>query len=321
LRTNAVIGVLVVLASDASANERGPRPPVQLDLDDCIDGERDAIQRAVRIELGDDAPAIDDASAVLVRVECAANGIDGGIVITVRQPGNPRRYRYALDWHAQPTDARPRLLGLAIAEAVDASRIELTAVPERAASEPTVGPVARAPVARSSWTLSVLGGQRSFATDHGLGLLGLGLMPSRRLSHRLRLALDVTVETTTVVVPSGVLRAASLSSAPQISYELLGRPGGGLHAEIGAGVRIGVVRMVGESIPGAALVAGRLVRPWFGPAATALVGFDLTPSVSLDASVELGAVTSGATARDLGQPVAVVGGPWTSLRVAATIAL
>lgn len=294
---------------------------MQLGLDECIDGERDAIQRAVRIELGDDAPATDDAHAVLVRVECAANGVDGGVVIEVRQPGNPRRYRYALDWHAQPMDARPRLLGLAIAEAVDASRIELTAVPERAAPEPTVGPVARVPVARSSWTLSVLGSQRSFATDHGLGLLGLGLMPGRRLSRRWRLALEVTAETTTVVVRSGVVRAASLSSAPQISYELMGRPDGGLHAELGVGMRVGVVRMVGESIPGAELVAGRLVRAWFGPAATAAVGFDLTPSASLDASVELGAAISGATARDLGQPVAVVGGPWTSLRLAATIAL
>lgn len=86
-------------------------------------------------------------------------------------------------------------------------------------------------------------------------------------------------------------------------------------------MRVGVVRMAGESIPGAELVAGRLVRAWFGPAATAEVGFALTPSASLDASVELGVVSSGAKARDLGQPVAVVGGPWTSLRVGVTIAL
>jgi hypothetical protein len=316
----AVVGTLALLAPGARADERRARPPVRLELGDCIDRERDAVQRAVRIELGDDAQAADDARSVLVRVDCAADGIESGVVIEVRPPGNPRRYRYALDWRAQPPDARPRLLGLAVAEAVDASRIELTAVPERAPPGPFASPgAAPAPVASSRWTVSVLCGERSFATDGGLGLVGLGLMTGYRLSRHLRLAVDATAETATVIARSGLIRASSLSAAPRLAYRL--ELAGGLHAEIGASARIGVARMVGESIPGAQLDGGRLVRAWLGPAATAAVGLDLTSSLSLDASAELGAVLSRVTARDLGQPAAVIGGRWTALHVVATIAL
>jgi hypothetical protein len=55
--------------------------------------------------------------------------------------------------------------------------------------------------------------------------------------------------------------------------------------------------------------------------ATAALGAELTPALSLSASLELGVVASGATARDLGDPVATVGGAWTSLGLTAALAL
>jgi hypothetical protein len=51
------------------------------------------------------------------------------------------------------------------------------------------------------------------------------------------------------------------------------------------------------------------------------VGLDLTPRVSLRAGIELGVVASGATARDLGEPVAAIAGAWTSLGLATVIEL
>jgi hypothetical protein len=43
--------------------------------------------------------------------------------------------------------------------------------------------------------------------------------------------------------------------------------------------------------------------------------------VSLRAGVELGVVATGATARDLGEPVAAIGGAWSSLAVGAVLEL
>lgn len=79
--------------------------------------------------------------------------------------------------------------------------------------------------------------------------------------------------------------------------------------------------MRGEALPGSQLAGATQLRPWLGPVADVAVGFDLTPGLSLRAGFELGAVAAGATARDLGEPVAALGGAWTSFGLAAAVAL
>jgi hypothetical protein len=301
-----------------------PRPPVRLELAACLADAHDAIERAVQVEVGE-PPDASDASAIAVAVECVAGGIDAGVVVEVRPPGNPRRYRYALDWRAQPPDARPRLIGLAVAEAVDASRIELIAVPE-----PPIGPgpgpgpgagrgldTTIAPPAASDWRIAAIGVRRAFSAEAGVDFLGVGLMPSRRLSPRLAISADLIAETATVITASGAVRVFSVSSAPRIAVRI----GGRLHGELGAAARIGVVRMRGEALPGSRLGGASQVRPWFGPAADIAVGIDLVPRLSLRASAELGVVAIGATARDFGVPVATLSGTWTSLGLAAAVEL
>jgi hypothetical protein len=125
------------------------------------------------------------------------------------------------------------------------------------------------------------------------------------------------VEATTALTPSGAVAVRSLSSAPRVVY----RAGGRLHAELGVGARIGIVSMRGEALPGARLVGAHLVRPWFGPAASVAIGAQLAPGLALTAGFELGVVASGATARDLGEPVAALAGTWSSFGLAAAIAL
>jgi len=290
---------------------------VRLDLAACLADDRDAILRAVRVELGD-VLAADDAGAVAVGVDCAATGIEAGVVIEVRPPDSSRRYRYALDWRTQPLDARPRLVGLAVAEAVDASRIELTAVPEpQPAPLPPAGAAPGRARAASDWTVALVGDRRVFSGQGGVDLLGAGLAPALRLSSHLRLAIDVLAEGATVLTASGAVSVLSISSAPRVALHA----GGRLHGELGVGARIGVVRMHGEALPGSRLVGQSVVRPWLGPMATAALGAELTPALSLSASLELGVVASGATARDLGDPVATVGGAWTSLGLTAALAL
>jgi hypothetical protein len=253
---------------------------------------------------------------VSVRVECAADGLDAGVVLEVRPPDSPRRYRYALDWRAQPPDARPRLIGLAVAEAVDASRIELTAVPEPSPPDRPIE-TARRGAGPSDWQVALAGVRRAFSGHSGVDLLGVGLVPVRRLSAHLAVSADLAAEAATVLSSSGTVAVLSVSSAPRIVVRTAGR----LRGELGVGARVGVVRMHGEALPGGPLTGGSLVRLWLGPAVDLAVGLDLTPRVSLRAGVELGVVATGATARDLGQPIAAIAGVWSSLGIAAVIEL
>lgn len=310
-----------MLGGRAQADERDrPRPPVRLELGACLERDREAIQHAVRIEVGDDASVPGDVPAVAVRVECAAEGLDAGVVLDVRSPGSPRRYRYALDWRAQPLDTRPRLIGLAVAEAVDASRIELTAVPEPSPPPAPVVSAAGAPAiprVASGWTVALTGNQRAFSARAGVDLLGIGVVPSRRLSAHLRLAADLLIEGATVLTFAGAVSVRSVSTAPRIIYHA----GGRLHGELGLGARVGIVRMRAEPLTSSQLVGEGFVRVWLGPAATVAVGAELAPGLTVSAGLELGLVGAGATARDLGDPVATVGGVWTSLGLAAAIVL
>jgi hypothetical protein len=142
-------------------------------------------------------------------------------------------------------------------------------------------------------------------------------MPTRRLSAHLRLATDVVVESATILTRSGAVAVLSMSSAPRIVY----RAGGRLHGELGIGGRLGVVRMHGEALPQSQFAGASSLRAWLGPAAVVGAGLELAPGVAVSAHFELGVVASGATARDQGEPVATLGGAWTSFGLAATIAL
>jgi hypothetical protein len=108
-----------------------------------------------------------------------------------------------------------------------------------------------------------------------------------------------------------------VSSAPRIAVRTAGR----LHGELGAGVRVGIVRMRGQALPGTQFAGATQVRPWLGPAVDLAVGFEITRRMLLRAGAELGVVATGATARDLGEPVATISGVWASLGVAAVIEL
>jgi hypothetical protein len=305
-RRAVCVAIVAATASRASADER---PAVHLELGACLDGEREPLERAVRLELGKPA---DDATTVDVAVDCAVGGVDAGLVIEVRSPRTARRYRYALDWHAQPIDARPRLAGLAVVEAVDASQIELTAIAEPA---PVAPPALR--VEASPWAVAVGPTRRAFAGGAGVALVGGGVGASRAVSSHVRVAIDLVVEGDTVVVASGAIAVQSMSSSPRLVY----RVGDRVHAELGVGARVGAVMMRGEPLAGGALEGRTFARPWAGPAASLGAGISLTRALALDATVELG-TAMGATARDLsGQPAAMADGRWTAFGMALNVSL
>ncbi|HEV7558595.1 MAG TPA: hypothetical protein VGO00_24160, partial [Kofleriaceae bacterium] len=206
----AALGIAVASDVRADPDTIRARPPVDLVLADCLDDVRGAFEQAARVELGDRSPGADQ---VAVRVDCASDGIDAGVVIEVRPTGGTRRYRYALDWHSQPLDLRPRLVGLAIAEAVDASQIELTAVAEPAPAVERVAAAAPVPVVRlSGWTIGLVGSWRSFGDHAGVAMFGGGLAVSRVMLPRLRVAIDAIAESQTRLVSSGAIDVMSVSS-------------------------------------------------------------------------------------------------------------
>ena len=314
MRTPMVIAAVAALAvhgSQAWAGVPGARPGVRIDLGACFDDDRDAMRRALGSELGDDAPA-DDPSTVDVLIDCMAGGRDTGVIVEVHWPGRLRSYVYALDWHVQPVSARPRLIALAIAAALDASWIGLAAIPPPAERDQGADPVP-AP----TWALALIGSQRSFVTNAGVTLGGGGVMPSRRLSAHVLVAMDLIAEGANLALPSGAVDVFSVSSSPRVAI----RVGDRLHAAFGFGARLGMVRLRGSGLGQDEASPDQPYRFWLGPTATTALGFDLTPGVSLDAGFEIGVVEYGTAVHDMGVPAVVLGGSWTSFGLSAAIAL
>ena len=313
----AALGIAITSDVRADPDTVRVRPPVDLILAACLDDVSDAFEQAARVELGDRTLGADQ---VAVRVDCAKDGIDTGVVIEVRPTGSARRYRYALDWRAQPVDLRPRLVGLAIAEAVDASQIELTAVAEPAPAVERVAVAVPAPIERlSGWKIGLVGSWRSFGDRAGVTMSGGGLVVSRAMLPRLRVAIDAIAETQTLLVESGAIDVLSVSSSPRAIYRI----GGDFYAELGIGARIGVVRMHGETLTSASetLAGHGIVRTWIGPVATIGAGMALGPRLAIEAGVEVGVAAVGSTANELGEPAAVVDGRWLAIGVTTNIAL
>jgi hypothetical protein len=320
MRTRMVIAVVAALAAhgprawaevrDGLGGPPGVRPGVRIDLGACFDDDRDAMQRALGTELGVDAS--DDPGTVDVLVDCMAGGRDTGVIVEVHWPGRLRSYVYALDWHVQPVSARPRLIALALAAALDASWIGLAAIPP-----PGERVQGADPVPTPTWALALIGSQRSFVTNAGVTLGGGGVMPSRRLSPHVLVAMDLIAEGANLALPSGAVDVFSVSSSPRVAI----RVGDRLHAAFGFGARLGMVRLHGAGLGQDEAAPDPPYRFWLGPTATTALGFDLTPGVSLDAGFEIGVVEYGTAVHDMGVPAVVLGGSWTSFGLSAAIAL
>lgn len=276
---------------------------IALAIDGCLDSVRTEIERAVQLEV----PRAD----ARIAVTCAGGDSERGAIIEIQPAQSARRYRYALDWQAQPRDARPRLLGLAVAEALAASRIELVAVPE-----PPPPNIAPHPAAPSRWTVGALGGGHWFAGEHGVAALGGGVTIGRRWSSRVRLAADLFAEGSTEPTGSGVITVVAMSAAPRLAY----RVGGRAYAEAGLGARVGIVAMRGET-SGTGVRGSRFLRPWLGPIATLAVGAAISHALAVAVRLELGEAVVGSTARDFTVPSAAFDGRWSSVVLGVELAL
>ncbi len=298
---------MLALGSLAGAE---PRPPVRVELPDCLAAEREAIEQAIVLELGDQMIG----EPIVVVVRCAPEGPDAGIVLDVQRPNNPRHYRYALDWRGQAEDTRARLVGLAVVEAVDASGIELTAVGE---PPRVIVRYAAAPRHPADRTVALIGERRMFGGTHGADLLGFDVHLTQRLGEHTDAALGIGAGGDTVVTASGAVNVVAASIAPAIAIG----SGDRLRGTIDGGVRIGVVRMQGTARPGAGIAGETKVRAWLGPEIGVAVGVRLGESFTIGARGEVGMTVVGASVRDFGMPVSALDGAWLSLGVSAMLSL
>jgi hypothetical protein len=306
-----VVAVWLGLTRLAAADER---PPVRLLLSTCLPLDAEAVRRAVRVELATLA-ADDDTTATSVSVDCTATGV----LLTIQAPGAERRYRYALDWSTQDPEARPRLLALAVAEAVDASRIELTALPAlESAAAPAATAAASVPPPHPGYAFALEGGVRNFSADHGASLRGAGVALSTRRTPYLGASVDLLLEGGSAVTTSGVIEATTLSTSVRGTAQV---SSGDWFGEVGAGARVGIVRLRGETLTSGPFSAGATTRVWLGPAAEVAFGVRLASSLRVSLGAEVGFAALGATARDLGDPALALASAWTSLWLAASIDL
>ena len=128
------IGLLALLAM---AQAPPGRAPLRLQLDKCADIDPAAVSRVVTTEL--EAALADErepGAVTTAAAECAA----ARVRLTIDDPVTGKSTTRSLDLDGQPRGLRSRLLGLAIAEAVLASWIELQLT--REASAPPAGAVA-----------------------------------------------------------------------------------------------------------------------------------------------------------------------------------
>lgn len=297
----SLVALGFAFASWVSASTARAEAPlrVELHVDACVDVSADEVRRITAIELRAtvDDPAAHDARTTRVDVACVA----GGVELRVLDPLTAKSLARAIALGDVATNARARLLALAIAELVSASWSELDA-----AREPVVPPLAPpprddekraaravaatrlahpAPAPPVAWRLTATFDAR-WLTIGSDPMLGVGARVGAEPFGRVGFVFDFAGEHAstaaalgTVGVDSYSLGAAALVRADAHPLVLRG----------GAGVRLGVAHMVG--LPDPARAEGHAVTGvWSAPIATGSAGLRIARGLVLELALEAGYV-------------------------------
>lgn len=286
--------LLVLLA--VAATPPGPAP-LRLQFDNCVDIDQAAVRRIVATELA--APVPDEKPAdgiTTARADCG----DPAVLLTIDDPVTGKRTTRSVNLHDQPRGLRSRLLGLAIAEAVLASWIELHLAPEPDldtgdtsvfgearrdaadiaerrlhAHEPAPGP-------RELMVGPVM---RRFTS--GLYTFGASASALRWLAHQPLAAVGIEIDGGYGEQSSDNVTSASATSVSLAPCALLRSAFGPTVLVAGAGWRTGLARLSAQ--PTSVLRSGRTaVRLWTGPYFTVALSLSLSRSLFLRVTGESG---------------------------------
>lgn len=255
--------VAAVMASAAA-------PPVALDLSGCPDVDAAAVARIVDLEMTA-GPVEADADSTQVAVVCEGSAAR----ITVVDPVTGKSMARTIALVGTPRDARARLIALAVVELVIASWAELEAVPEpavpvvertastttRTAAHRVVRPrLRREPVATAPET--------SFAGVARIGHSSLGLTGGAALvwmfdrGARWGFGADLAVVRASEATLVGRVIVDGLSGGAAAYAHM---PVGGFTLSAGAGVRVELVRVLGEPVDTDRAIGDSFLAPTGGP--------------------------------------------------------
>jgi hypothetical protein len=290
--------------------------PVDLVVDDCLRDRAGEIRRLVEMELGPVAPG----GSVEVEVACAADGFT--VTVVDRQRG---ALRFEVDAAAVPASAHARLIALTVAEAVAASRIELAPpavagsiqrVPFPETREATIArPIDRVGIDDAP-TLHGLAAARTLGLQ--ATTVGGGVAASVPIGRRTALSGDLVLEGGLSPVSAGNVHLFLASLAPRLVAR------GRLRScivEAGAGLRVGLARLSGESSDPMMLEGRVIVAPWGGPIAVSSVRFPLGSQTSVGLGLEAGYTTLSVVGRVPMEPPVELRGAWVGLHMSAGLDL
>lgn len=315
--------VLVAVAAAPSGHA-----PLRLELDSCPGIDRATVDRVVTMEL-EAAPADERQEGALTTARAQCEG--GRAQLTIEDPVTGKSMTRALDLADQPRGLRSRLLGLAIAELVLASWIELRLSPgpppswPEAAAPPEarrtaafiaerrllVASPARTPVA---WELVAGPAVRRFSS--GLFTWGLAAGVRHWLDRHPLAGVGLELDGSYGEASVPALASASALGVSAAPCLLMRGAFGPVTAGAGAGWRVGLAHLSAELT--STLRSGRSAwRAWTGPFLEADLSVPLSRALFLRAGVESGYVLVPARGRVDSASVLELDGAW----LGGTIAL
>jgi hypothetical protein len=279
-----------------SVPARAQHPLVRLDVE-CPEARPEEIRRVVRVELRallvDEPPGPD-----LTRVRIVCKG--DLAALTVDDPLTAKALRRVVSLTGAAPAVRPRLLGLAVAELVAASWIELAlnptpalppAEPPASAGTREAGRVAArarfgsGATSWSPWSLRAVGAFNLTGFTSGPVLLGGGIRLGKDLPAHLALSLDLMFVHGSEAVSLGRVATDLITVAPA----LLARVRLGPVALCGGlGFRVGGARLTGSPADPATARGESLVAAVYGPMLTVSTSVKLWRFLLLEVGGEAG---------------------------------
>jgi hypothetical protein len=276
--------------------------PVHVEESSCATVPRDALEAALRVELGERVVEQAEPGTLRVRVSCPD---DHALVAVTRPDGTESESATAL--RRVSSDLRPRVIALTLVEIVrNLERAPAPAVQAEPVEPPPAQPLPAAPPAPRVH-IGVSGHGRSFGVlETWLAGGGVG---ARGSVGPVELGLDLVVLTSEREGRRGSVRALSALVRPSVAYA---RARGFWSGRIGAGCDAGFASVTGHAEAPHAR-DGRVKGQWLSPYGFVGGSYRITPWLELGASLEAGWVMVPVVGQIQKTRDVRLDGPWAGL--------
>jgi hypothetical protein len=298
-------------------------PLVSLRIDACPEVNGADVSRIVEIELGEalvsESPD-PDTQLTVATVRC-----EGGLAnIDVADPLTGKSLGRQIDLPALAPKARTRLLGLAVAELVAASWVELEANPRPAVmpTGPPPKPELQKEAAQVALMRSLPSTRAEVAADLRVSSAGIGYGGTLGVSHDFVTWLGWTIRATAHYgSASTTLGRLELADVTGMSDLHLATALGPFNLRGGLGGRVGPLWLVGVPAPGSGAQGGTVTGLWAGPVIVAGVRYVISRAIAIELCAEGGWIVSPTSGRVAGMRAISVEGPWATASLGATLGL